>query len=157
MAEGSWIRIGAIDARLDATTVNDIIKTAVGERMKSITQMPELRQQIGEALLEQVTPFVPYKQRKDQAPGDTKGHLRASGRATDDGRLYWTAINSRGDNYASYVYDEEKNRWDGNYAKPSTDYTYPQWVNRVVKDPEQWETFINKITPLIKEAFAKYD
>ena len=157
MAKGSWIRIGAVDARLNATTMNAIIEDVIKKRGISITQKPELRQQIGEVLLEQVTPFVPYRQRKDQEPGDTTGHLRASGRATDDGRLYWTAINSRGDNYASYVYDEEKNRWDGDYANPSTKYTYPQWVNKVVNDPTQWEVFINKITPIIREAFADDD
>ena len=144
MAEGSWIRIGAVKARLDAKTINPIIKAALHQKGVSITQKPELRQAIGEELVAAVTPFVPMK----------TGELRDSGRATTDGRLYWTAINSRGDNYASYVYDEDGSRWPGgNYKKPSTPNTYPRWVERVTNDQDQWEAFVNRITPIIKEAF----
>lgn len=148
MSEGSWIRIGAIDANLDAGTVNHIIKEAIGKRGVSITQMPELRQQIGEAFLAVVTPFVPAK----------SSQLRGSGRATDDGRVYWTATNKRGDNYAGYVYDQEETRWpEGEYIKPSTSGTYPRWVEKVHPGTAEWDIFVNKITPLIREAFAKYD
>ena len=155
MAEGSWIRIGAVSARLNAKTLNPIITEALKHRAVSVTQKPELRRAIGEKFIEVVTPFVPYKQRKDQEPGDVTGHLRNSGRATTDGRLYWTAINSRGDNYASYVYDEECSRWaDGTtYTKPSTKDTHPRWIERVTKDPQQWDNFVIRITPIIKEAF----
>lgn len=148
MAEGSWIRIGAIDAHLDANTVNNIIKEAMGERMISITQNPELRQQIGEAFLDVVTPYIPAK----------SGQLRSSGRATDDGRVYWTAMNKRGDNYAGYVYDPDETRWpDGEYVKPSTPGTYPRWVEKVHPGTAEWEAFINNITPLIRRAFANDD
>lgn len=150
MAEGSWLRINAVEARLDASTINDIVATELGKRAISITQRPELRRLVGEELLKLVTPFVPVS-------NDKGYHLWLSGRATEDGRLYWTAVNERGDDYASYVYDKDKIRWDGNYANPTTEGTYPQWVERVTDDPEQWETFITNITPLIKEAFAEND
>ena len=147
MAEGSWIRIGAVAAHLDAGTVNSIIEKVLVKRAISIMKKPELRQSIGEELLKIVTPFVPVSKDKKVE------HLWMSGRATDDGRLYWTAINSRGDNYASYVYDEDKLRWDSNYVNPSTDKTYPQWMERVQPDTAEWNAFVNNITPLIKEAF----
>ena len=155
MAEGSWIRIGAIDAHLDAGTVNDIIKEALGKRGISITQKPELRQQIGEAFLEVVTPFVPESKKP------THGQLRRSGRATDDGRVYWTAVGngvSYDFNYAETVYDADGERWPGGeYKNPTTPGTYPRWVEKVQPGTAEWDTFINKITPLIREAFADDD
>jgi hypothetical protein len=151
MAEGSWIRINAVDAHLDATTVNSIIEKVLGKRAVSITQKPEVRQRIGEEFIRVVTPFVPNK----------SGALRASGRATDDGRLYWTAVApARGEegyafNYAETVYDPNSTRWpDGEYKKPTTQDTYPRWVTRVTDDPTEWAVFVNSITPIIKEAFA---
>lgn len=149
MSEGSWIRIGAVDAHLDAQTVNGIIKDALGKRAISITQKPDLRQEIGEAFVAAVTPFVPVSNEQD------KYHLWMSGRATDDGRVFWSATN-RGYNYASAVYDEDGERWPtGVYNKPSTPGTYPQWVQKFHEDPDKWAAFINTITPIIKEAFAK--
>lgn len=152
MAEGSWIRIGATEAHLDARTVNSIIKEALGKKIISITQMPELRQEVGEEFLKVVTPFVPMK----------TGQLRESGRATDDGRLYWTAISSRGGdeggytyNYASNVYDRNGIRWpDGQYRKPSTPNTYPRWVTKVQPGTPEWEVFANNVANLIKRRFG---
>lgn len=147
MAEGSWIRINAVDANLDAVTVNHIIKTALGQRAISITQMPELRQRIGEAFIDAATPFVPMK----------SGDLRASGRATDDGRIYWSSVH-RGYNYAAKLYDYDEEMWpEGEYAKPTTSGTVPRWVEQVHPRTQQWTAFVNNITPLIKEAFDKYD
>lgn len=144
MAEGSWIRIGAIDAHLDARTVNSIIKEALGKRAVSITQKPELRQEIGEAFIGAVTPFVPMK----------SGALRESGRATADGRLYWTAVN-KGFNYANAVYDPDGERWpDGNYKKPTTPGTHPRWVEKVQPGTPEWDAFVNNITPIIIRRFA---
>lgn len=152
MAENSWIRIGAVDAHLDARTVNSIIEKVLGKRAVSITQRPELRQAIGEKFVEAVKPFVPYK----------SGDLSNSGRATDDGRVYWTSVH-RGYNYASRLYDEDGELWGpsgyinptlGKY--PGTDHDpQPRWVTRVHPGTAEWESFINNITPTIKEAFAK--
>lgn len=143
MSKGSWIRISAIDANLDAKTVNGIIKTALKQKAESVTKTPELRQAIGEEFVEAVTPFVPMK----------SGDLRASGRATDDGRVYWTSVH-RGYNYANKVYDEDGLLWpDGKYKKPSTPNTFPQWVIKVQPHTKEWEAFVNNITPIIKEAF----
>lgn len=145
MAEGSWIRIGAVKAGLDAKTVNAIIKDALGKRAVSVTQKPELRQAIGEEFIGAVTPFVPMK----------SGQLRESGRATTDGRVYWTATN-KGYNYAHNVYDPDGVRWpDGHYAKPTTQGTYPRWVEHMQPGTAEYSAFINAITPIIKEAFAK--
>lgn len=152
MAKGSWIRIKAVEAHLDAQTVNPIIKDVLGRKAVSITKRPDVRQAIGEELLNVVTPFVPMR------PLDKGGGtLRNSGRATADGRLYWTAINKRGENYAGYVYDPAGTRWPtGNYNNPSTDFTYPRWMKHVqpdAPDTKAWTTFITNITPIIKEAF----
>lgn len=156
MADGSWIRIGAIDANLRATTVNEIIRVALRKRALSITQMPELRKEVGEAFLQAVEPFVPVGR------GPTKGQLRASGRATDDGRLYWTATrgpteNSGSFNYAAIAYDENSIRWpNGKYANPTTKdpMTYPRWVTKVRPGTQEWDAFINNITPIIIRRFA---
>jgi hypothetical protein len=143
MADGSWIRVGAIDAHLDARTVNQIIIVALDKRVASITQKPELRQAIGQAFVDAVTPFVPMK----------SGQLRESGRATDDGRVYWTATNL-GYNYAYAVYDENSERWPiGVYHRPTTLNTYPRWVEKVRPGTAEWDAFVNNITPIIKEAF----
>jgi hypothetical protein len=143
MADGSWIRIKATEAHLDASTVNSIIKDALKQKAISITQMPELRKQIGEKFVEAVTPFVPYK----------SGALSNSGTATDDGRVYWTAVH-RGYNYASLLYDEDGDVWpNGEYNKPTTKDTYPQWVKHVQPGTQEWNDFVTNITPIIKEAF----
>ena len=145
MAEGAWIRIGAVDAHLDARTVNSIIKEALGKRAVSITQKPDLRQEIGQAFVSAVTPFVPMK----------SGQLRESGRATDDGRVYWTATH-RDFNYAHTVYDPEGERWpDGQYKKPTTPNTYPRWVEKVQPGTAEYAAFINTITPIIIRRFAE--
>ena len=143
MSGGSWIRIGAIEANLDATTVNSLIKDVLGKRAISITQKPELRQAIGEEFVKVVTPFVPMR----------SGDLRESGRATDDGRVYWTSVH-RGYNYADRVYDRDGELWpDGHYRKPTTPNTYPQWVNYAQPYSEAYSNFITNITPIIQEAF----
>ena len=151
-AKGSWIRIKATEAHLDATTVNAIITDALGRKAISVTQKPELRKAIGQELLEQVTPFVP----------EFTGKLRKSGRVTDDGRLYWTAVRppysnegSYAFNYANITYDPDAYQWpEGTtYARPHTDDTHPRWMKKVTDDPSQWNAFVLSITPLIKEAF----
>lgn len=144
MAEGSWIRVSAIKAHLDARTVNAIVKEALGKRAISVTQKPELRKQIGEAFIDVVTKYVPSK----------TGKLSAQGYATSDGRVIWSATNKRGENYAGYVYDPAETRWPtGEYAEPTTPGTVPRWVEKVQPDTEDWDVFVNNITPLIKEAF----
>lgn len=144
MAGGSWIRINAVDAHLDAQTINSIIETTLGNRAKSITQTPDVRQKVGEALIAEVYDYIPKK----------SGLLSISGRATPDGRIYWTAIDERGYNYAAAVYDNDGTRWpDGEYANPSTDGTYPRWVEKLQPNTDEWEAFVNRVTPIIKEAF----
>lgn len=153
MAEGSWIRIGATKVHLDAKMVNSIIATALNKRATTVTQMPELRKQVGEAYVRAVTPFVPMK----------SGELRASGRATDDGRVYWTATapawnedNGYAFNYAYTVYDENSIKWpSGKYKKPSTEGTFPRWTEKVQPGTPEWNAFVNTLTPIIREAFAK--
>ena len=154
MSEGSWVRIGATRVHLDAQTVNGIIKNAVGKIGVSVTQMPSLREDIGNAYLKAVTPFVPMKTKDEDAD-----NLRKSGRATDDGRVYWTAINSRGDNYASYVFDEDETRWPGEatYANPSTEGTDPRWIRNVQPGTDAYKGFIAEATEIIRKEFAKYE
>ena len=137
MAGGSWIRIGAVDAHLDARTVNAIIKEALGKRATSVTKKPELRQAIGEKFVEAVTPFVPMK----------TGALRESGSATTDGRVYWTATN-RGYNYAAIQYETQYN----NYTTPGTG---PAWVEKVHPGTPEYDAFVNNIIPIIVEGFRE--
>lgn len=145
MAEGSWIRVKSVDAHLDASTVNSIIETALGQRAVSITQRPELRKEIGQAFIEVATKYVPVKD----------GNLVKRGYATNDGRVIWSAVNQRGENYAGYVYDQEKTRWpDGKtYVNPSKKPSDPRWAEKIHPGTDEWTTFVNNITPIIKEAF----
>jgi len=153
MAGGSWIRINAVEAHLDAKTVNAIIREALGKRAVSVTKKPELRQAIGQEFVRAVTPFVPRK----------TGALRESGRATTDGRVYWSAVRtttsedgeeSAGYNYAASTYDAEGIRWpSGEYKKPSTPNTYPQWVKKFLEEPSRYDVFKNNIIPIIVEGF----
>lgn len=146
MAEGSWIRIGAVKANLDARTVNSIVKEALGRKAISITQQPDLRKQVGEQFVDAVSKFVPKK----------TGALVGSGRATDDGRVYWTAVNKYGDNYAGYVYDIEETRWpNGTYANPSTENTYPQWIEKVQPGTDEYESFLTNAREVIIDAFRR--
>lgn len=154
MAEGSWIRITAVQAGLDAKTINSILEDAVSDQMQSITQAPEVRKQIGEAFLKAVTPFVPVK----------SGALRDSGRATDDGRLYWTAVapawkdeeeGGYAFNYASTVYDQDKVRWaEGEtYAKPSKNKNAtPRWVEQVKPETPEHDVFLNEVREILIKA-----
>jgi hypothetical protein len=144
MAEGSWIRINAVDAHLDAKTVNSIIEATLGKEAVSITKNPALRKKIGEELLAIVTPFVPMD----------SGQLRESGRATPDGRLYWSAIGEEGENYAYEMYDPvEPYQWPNGYSRPTTEGTTPRWMENIQPGTPEWDAFINNITPIIKEAF----
>lgn len=145
MAESSWIRINAIDANLDARTINLIIKEALGKKVVSITQMPELRREIGEAFIEVVTPFVPKK----------SGTLAEQGHATDDGRVFWSATN-KGYNYAATVYDADGDMWpDGTYKKPTTPGTYPRWVEKVQPGTPEWDVFTSKVAEIVKRRLAE--
>lgn len=143
MASGSWIRIGAVKARLDAKTINAIVKKELGERAVSITQKPALRQAIGEKFVEAVTPLVPMK----------TGALRESGRATTDGRVYWTAIGKKGENYAAEMYDANSIRWPNGYYRPTTKGTTPRWVEVFLADTSKYDAFRNNIIPIIVEGF----
>lgn len=153
MAKSSWIRVQATKVHLDATTVNAIIKDTLKREAESITQNPELRRAIGEAYIDVVTPFVP------QSRQETSGQLRESGRATDDGRVYWTAINPKtGYNYAYYAFDELEENWPGGeYAKPNTDFTYPRWTDHVQPDAgnDAYDAFLLKAREAIIEAFRR--
>ena len=148
MAEGSWIRINAVDANLDAKTVNKIIETVLTERAISITQKPELRQAIGREFIKAVTPFVPYK----------SGDLSRSGEATTDGRVYWTSVHN-GYNYASRLYDEDEELWGPEgYTNPTRTVhkdPQPRWVERVHPGTAEWAAFVNNITPIIIRGFAE--
>lgn len=147
MAGGSWIRINAVDAHLDARTVNEIIKTALSKKAVSITQKPELRKTVGEYFVDAVTPFVPFK----------SGDLSRSGAATADGRVYWTSVH-KGYNYAELLYDEYGDVWPNGYTKPTRTVhknPTPRWVEMVHPGTKEWEIFITKITPEIRRAFAE--
>ena len=146
MSGGEWIRIGAVKAHLDAKTLNSIIAEALGKKATSITQMPDLRKEIGEEFIKAVTPFVPYK----------SGDLARSGRATDDGRVYWTSTHN-GYNYAHSVYDPNYARWPegSTYVAPTTEGTHPRWVDRVHPGTAEWSAFVNNITPIIIRRFAE--
>lgn len=143
MASGSWIRINAVDARLDATTVNQIVTVALGKQAESVTKRPALRKAIGEKFVEAVTPLVPKKD----------GDLRKSGRATTDGRVYWSAIGDKGENYASEMYDEYSIRWPRGYFRPTTKDTTPRWVEVFLADTSKYEAFKNSIIPIIVKEF----
>ena len=140
MAGGSWIRIGAVDAHLDARTVNAIIKTELSKKAVSVTKKPELRQAIGQEYVRAVTPFVPMK----------TGALRESGSATTDGRVYWTATN-RGYNYAAIQYETQYNNY-------TTDGTGPYWTEKMNPTSPEFRAdvygvFRNNIIPIIVEGF----
>ena len=137
MSGGSWIRIGAVGAHLDAKTINPIIKEALKRKAVSITQKPELRREIGQAFVDAVTPFVPMKE----------GALRESGSATTDGRVYWTATN-KGYNYAAIQYETQYNHY-------TTKGTGPAWAEKVHPGTPEWDAFVNNIIPIIVEEFKK--
>jgi hypothetical protein len=137
MGGGSWIRIGSMEAHLDAKTMNKIVEDVMGKRMQSVTKDPDLRHDIGEEFARIVTKYVPMK----------TGALRMSGRATDDGRLYWSAINpNNGYNYAQIQYE--------NTAYKHKEPTCSHWVHQVQPKTDDWDNeFIPAITPIIKRRF----
>ena len=106
MSGGSWIRVNAKTTGLDARTINGLIREILDRKTESITRHPQLRQEIGLAYVDAVTPFVPMK----------TGKLRGSGNATTDGRVYWTATSKLGYNYAGIQYETQYE----NYTTPDT-------------------------------------
>ena len=140
MSEGSWIRVSAIDCHLDANTINRIVEKIMGEKMPSVTNDPDLRQTIGEQYVQIVTKYVPMR---PIASGG--GTLMSSGRATDDGRVYWTAVSPKGYNYAAIQYENENFKHD----YPRTDH----WTDKVSPGTRDWQEFIDNITPIIIERF----
>lgn len=130
--EYTWLRIGARDVHLDAKTLNPIIRQALNRKVQSITADPTLRQLIGEAYLRAVKDYIPRK----------TGALQESGRAMDDGRVYWNAF------YAVFQYEGE------NYNHP---VRYPghmptaYWTERVRPGTPDWERFVEDIKPIIIE------
>ena len=135
MAEGSWIRINAIDCHLDAATINNIVEKVMGERMASVTNDPDLRQAVGEQYVQTVTKYVPLK----------SGALINSGQATTDGRVYWSAISPKGYNYAEIQYENDGFK----HEPPRTDH----WTDEVSPGTVDWQDFVDSITPIIKERF----
>lgn len=142
---GSWIRVSATATGLDARNMNREIRTILGRKVDSITKDPLLRQYIGQVYVGVVTPYVPV---------DT-GKLRASGRATEDGRVYWTAVSPikvardghtyGGYNYAAIQYNVPMRHKDPN----ATDH----WTDKVRPGTPDWSTFISEITPEIIRRF----
>lgn len=146
-SKGFRIRINAIEAHMDAKTINSIITEVMGKRVTSITQDPDLRQDIGTAYVAQTSKYVPMS-----AEG---GKLRMSGHAEKDGRVYWTAIDPRnGYNYAMVQYRGGYTTATGQ-AVIFKDYTTPgtgaNWDAAMRKN--SWPDFIADITPLIKRRF----
>jgi hypothetical protein len=118
--------------------MNKVVQEVLGRKAESVTKDPDLRQMIGTEFLDVVTPYVPMK----------TGELRDSGRATNDGRLYWTAINPR-DGY-NYAYKQYTTQYR-NYTTPGTG---PYWVENVQPGTPDWdEKFIPAITPIIIRRF----
>jgi hypothetical protein len=138
MGSGSWIRIGAIEAHLDAKTMNDIVRNVLKRKAESVTKDPDLRRDIGTEFIRVVTPYVPMK----------TGKLRESGRATTDGRLYWTAVDPiTGENYAYKQYTTQ-------YRRYTTPGTGPYWVEQVQPGTSDYDgDFISAITPIIIRRF----
>lgn len=136
MSGGSWIRVNAKTTGLDARTINGLIREILDRKTESITRHPQLRQEIGLAYVNAVTPFVPMK----------TGKLRNSGNATTDGRVYWTATSKLGYNYAGIQYETQYE----NYTTPDTG---PYWTDHVQPGTEGWNEFVSAITPMIKEEF----
>lgn len=134
---GSWVRISATKCHLDARTLNGIVEEVLGRKAESVTKDPDLRRDIGTEYIKVVTPYVPVD----------SGRLRESGRATTDGRLYWTAVDPiTGDNYA---YDQYTNIYY-RHAEP----TGPFWVDRVQPGTSEWDgEFMSAITPIIIRRF----
>lgn len=143
---GDWIRIGAVDAHLDANTMNKIITQVLQRKAQSITKDPELRQLVGTYYVNAVTDYVP----KDS------GKLQQSGRATSDGRVYWTATSPLriakdghkygGYNYALIQFEASGFRHPSRYAghKP-TDH----WTDKMRPGTYAWAKFVARIAPEI--------
>lgn len=124
-----------MDVHLDARSINAEVKRVLGHKATSVTQSPDLRKDIGQAYVEQVSPYVPKK----------TGKLRESGRGTDDGRVYWTATSPKGYNYANIQYTNIQ----FNHHFPETAH----WTEYVQPGTPDWDEFRDRITPMIKRRF----
>lgn len=132
-----WVRLNANSTGLASSELNSIIQEIIQRKSQSVTKNPQLRQQIGQEYLVAVDPFIPKN----------SGRLRESGRATTDGRVYWSAVNPRnGYNYTQDAYTTE-------YANPTTPGTHPYWNEYVTEGTDAWDSFISAITPYIVEAY----
>lgn len=139
MSSGSWIRVKAKDANLDARTMNAEIQKILGRKARSITSDPALRKRVGLAYVRNVTDFVPRRH----------GDLQNSGMATDDGRVYWTATSKTGYNYAYIQYTNLNYNHPSRYGghRPTA-----EWTDELRPGTAEWEQFIADITPDIKRS-----
>lgn len=133
-----WVRVNANQTGLRAIEINKIVQEIVQRKVESVTNHPDLRQDIGNVYLDLVTPYVPMN----------TGTLRESGSATNDGRVYWSAVSPNGFNYTQYVYENEFT----NYTTPNT---HSHWTDYVNPSTDAWSTFISEITPLIVDKFKE--
>lgn len=134
------VRIGVKSTGLGAKSINGVIEEILGQRAKSVTQMPDLRKDIGRVYIQAVTPYVPKM----------TGRLRNSAFASNDGRVTWSAVNSQtGENYAYDQYTNTRYR----HKVINGVQTQAWWTNAVMPDEPGWEDFIEQITPMIKERF----
>ena len=127
-----WLRIGAVEAQLDARSINAIIRKHIDKKAQTVTKDPALRKELGEVMIKLATPYVPMK----------TGKLRNHAYATKDGRLIWDAHSPKGFDYASQQYYHL-------YKHYTTPNTGPYWVDQV-----NYSVFIQEILPLLKERFS---
>ena len=138
---GSWIRVNARDAHLDANTMNEVIRRVVGQRAESITQDPDFRARIGAYYLNEVTKYVPKK----------TGKLQRSGTATQDGRVWWSATSNKGYNYAHVQYTNPEFYHPSRY--PGHEPTF-RWTDKVVPGTPAWSNFTDRISIEIRKRYG---
>lgn len=136
---GSWVRIGAVEAGLDARSWNRIIQEYLGHKAKSITSDAQLRGLIGGLFLSYVKDFVPMD----------SGQLQNSGTATSDGRLIWSAVKTTKSgvsyDYAAIQYEEPFFRHYVRYSGHTPTYA---WV-QAFQMSHKWSEFCNRALPMI--------
>lgn len=142
--------VGYVRVSFNANALKKELNAVLDTKIKALTTNKKLANDIARVYGEVVTPYVP---RSDE---NVPHHLQKF--YVSDGRVMWTRTNRQGTEIGQMLYNADKN-W---VSRASGGNQYgghqPQshWVDQMAKGGDNWQTFVQAVTPLIKDELSKH-